>query len=265
MKILIAGDVHSRFERLWYLQKETQKQFPDCTTCIQVGDYGFYPASMPSLPVYPMTTFVIDGNHEDHRWLRHNFEIMKDDWSTHNLYFMDRGTVMTLGDSTIGFIGGAMNVDRPNFADEDLCYNNYISAADVDKTLKEFNKYTLDLVVSHSCPTGIGVNMKGHPYFVPLVKLFVTDQFNLPAMPTNDCGEHALTEVWNGLTTKPKCWMYGHFHATHCKYVKDTLFTCVGSSDQTTDAEHLIPYIYDTETKTIKEGERIPHYTTSQM
>lgn len=263
MKILIAGDVHGQLGRLAYLQHKVQEQLPECTTCIQVGDFGYYPEFLDSFPMkFPMDTYAIDGNHENHVWLRKVLEMdhPKRWLERNNLRFVDRGDVLELGGATIGFVGGAMNVDRKNTGSTRLCYNNYVSNKDVKKALENFHKYQLDLMVTHSCPVDIGVNTPGHPYFQPFIKELICDPFNLPMVPLNDCGEHALTDLWNGLEHKPGTWVYGHFHKLHQGYVQGTEFVCVGSTDMSTDQDKVVPFIYDTETKTLSAIEDVPHF-----
>ena len=263
MKILICGDVHGRLHCLQWLQSQVKKQIPECETCIQVGDFGFYPRIMDSFTAkLPMKTYAIDGNHEDHIWLRKvENKGHWDKWKERNdIWFVDRGEVLEIDGATIGFIGGAMNVDRPNSGSTRLKYNNYVSKGDVKHALSNFNKYMLDLIIAHSCPTGVGVNIPGEPIFVPGVKQFICDPFQLPMPPLEDSGEHALADLWNGLTHKPSVWMFGHFHKYHQKQVEGTEFVCVGSTDPTTDGYTVMPFIYDTVDKTITVGDKVPHF-----
>lgn len=261
MKILIAGDSHGRMDSLRHLQSQVMAQIPECTTCIQVGDFGFYPLTLDvKQDRFPMTTYAIDGNHEDHIWLRKVTDQKKKDWKDRlNLTYIDRGQVLELGGATIGFLGGAMNVDRPNTGSIRMCYNNYVSDKDVQTAVSNFNKYKLDLIVTHSCPTGIGVNIRGMECFLPGVEHFITKPFSLPPTPIDDCGEHALTELWHCLSNKPTTWVFGHFHRTHRSMVRNTEFVCVGSSDTTTDNAQILPFIYDTDSKNISIGDKVQH------
>jgi Calcineurin-like phosphoesterase len=264
MRILVLGDCHGR---LGHVARacENAARTHGIEAAIQVGDFGFYPRVIDgylrtdglrfSVPLY-----AIDGNHEDHQWLKAaHLSGVSRSWESHNLFYQGRGTVARLGGLSIGFIGGALHVDRPqewagrrdaNSAREaipqDPEWSNWITTADRNRALMEFRATVPDVVVTHSCPAGIGIGMTGLPELSEDVKRYVLNA-GFFSGPDEDCGDGALAEVWDGLFVRPKAWIYGHFHCVHEKTLGDTRFTCVGSSDDSDGTRLIRAFVIDTE------------------
>ena len=102
MKILLLGDCHGHLNLLHRLCVRAQ-QVHGVEAAIQVGDFGFYPKVLHGFihegqRRFPIPVHAIDGNHEDHGWLRSSrsdgtlFE-----WEAANLFVHDRGTVAEVG------------------------------------------------------------------------------------------------------------------------------------------------------------------------
>lgn len=262
MKILLAGDVHGRFPYLKLAMSYAKKQVPDLDLCIQVGDFGFYSSIFEAhLRDYgfPYKVLAIDGNHENHKWLHKRMN--KEFAASRNLEYIPRGTVMEFDGRKIGFIGGAMNVDRKQEGNVRFGTQNFISKKDVKHALEEFNKHELDVIISHSCPHGIGVGVVGHPFFLPTIMEHILIPYNLPATDINDCGEHALKDLWDGLIHKPKHWIFGHFHYIHENTVDGTHFVCIGCTDFTDNERNpsFLPFFYDTIDNQISIGDRVSY------
>ncbi len=246
MKILIAGDCHGDLKSLDALQEKVP--YHDCQECIQVGDLGFFPHVFKKLSTkfrFGIGVRAIDGNHEDHEWLHNRTHFP---WVDAGIAYMHRGSVCEIGGVRIGFLGGAMHVDRPN--DPGDGYVNRITESDLANAIVEFNREPIDLIVTHTCPAFIGVGMEGDPQFLHGLYTFICEPFGLPLTSILDCGDHALTELWESLDHKPKHWVFGHFHKVHQSKVGDTQFTCVG----TTDPSQKVYFVYDTKTQELTKG-----------
>lgn len=253
MKILLVGDSHGQ---LLYIQKLIDEN-KGIDAVIQVGDFGFYPSVFYrnfelnrlkfSVPVY-----AIDGNHEDHTWVHKNKDLWENWSKNYNLNFVPRGTIMNFGSSIIGFVGGAMNVDRPQEGSINKKTTNYLLHSERKQITKKFNKFgkPFDLMVTHSCPCDRKVYMVGHPMFLPSIFKYITEPFDLDTGPLNDCGERILTNLWDSLEYKPAKWVFGHFHAHQQITVENTDFWCIGCAHPM-DNLRVINYIYDTEKKEI--------------
>jgi hypothetical protein len=73
MRVLIVGDVHGQHRKLAETLRQAQADFR-IGAAIQVGDFGFYrnllAQAREELLRFPVPMHAIDGNHEDHAWLR---------------------------------------------------------------------------------------------------------------------------------------------------------------------------------------------------
>jgi len=260
-KILLLGDTHGQFWDIERVQLEAIKKFPSLDCAIQVGDFGFYPLCFDKWIKWgdayrdknyklPLKTIVIDGNHEDHEWLKsQNIKEMEEKY---NIFFKQRGTEETIDGASIGFFGGALNVDRPQEGSIDKRTTNYALRIEVEEGLKVFNScQKIDLMVTHSCPHSIGVGMAGHPMFIESVEKFCHRKGHSTGK-MEDCGEGSLRRLWHGLVNKPANWIYGHFHQLHFKSIDSTDFYCIGSTDFSDGRHYVNPFIYDTKMKSIE-------------
>lgn len=231
MKILFIGDTHGE---LFDLQKllAMAKSNMGIEIAIQVGDFGFFPNIIQNLihqnVKFPIPLFAIDGNHENHEMLFEASQKEKQLWKEKlNLTYVSRGSVLNFDKTKIGFLGGALHVDRPQERTEH--YTNYVSDADLELAIRNFNsnsnsnKENLDLIVTHSCPMNIGVGRKSNPIFDYGVASYIRS-LGIDPGDKNDCGEEKLTRLWNSLTVRPKAWIYGHFHLNHMSKVDETSF-----------------------------------------
>jgi predicted phosphodiesterase len=253
MKFLVLGDIHGNWAYLTLVIDNLRSRNIEFDAILQVGDFGFYNHSMLVFKRYVSgkincPIYFIDGNHEDHMLL-HTHSRRK--YASKKLFHQKRGSILTIDDCNIGFVGGAFNVDRP----QEIYKNgvqNFPSKQDIEFSIHEFNKLNkpLDLLITHSCPTGIGIGIRGLPIFSPGVKRFITEPFGIQEPPLNDCGDITLTELWNGLIYKPKNYMFGHFHTIHYKEIDDTRFFCVGTCDNSFQNQNAI-FIFDTQLKKV--------------
>jgi len=232
MKFLLVGDIHGNWNSLFAFIEHARTRF-EFDAIIQVGDFGAYNGIMkPFLKTwrdkYDIPLYFIDGNHEDHPYIAKAYM----NWKDSNVHYCPRGTILKFGDAKIGFLGGALNVDRPQemFANG---IQNFPSAENVMEFLNSLHDMNepLDLMVTHSCPHSIGVGQQGKLFFVDSIERYITNAVGLYTGPINDCGEPYLKDLWTRMIFKPKNWIYGHFHSFHQSRVQDTDFICLGTPD----------------------------------
>lgn len=255
-RYLIAGDCHGAWDDLYFVIQHAIKKY-NIDSVIQVGDFGFYPLIFTKYEnlKFAVPVYAIDGNHEATPWLKKEFKNgINDIWKQkHNIEYIPRGTVWNKDGCIFGFLGGAMSVDRKQHGSTKNRDTNYILNVEVKEALQKFNAMgKLDFLITHSCPHSIGVGMQGRMCFVESVQKYIEIPFNISTGPLHDCGEQSLTNLWNGLKEKPRHVLFGHFHAHKQSYVGDTTFTCVGCVDSLGGHNHTLPYILDTENKTLE-------------
>jgi hypothetical protein len=247
MRYLLLGDTHGAWKAMFaYIDRVIAKGL-HFDGVIQVGDFGAYTGDLKFFLINwkkrNMPLYFIDGNHEDHNYIH----IANHNWHDYNVHYMPRGTVKEFENgATIGFIGGACNVDRPQEIYPHC--QNFPSADDAMRMITNANQLEkpLDLMIAHSCPPMIGVGQHGAVYLQDGVKKFIEEPLGLNSGPLTDCGEPILKDVWHRLKHKPTSYVYGHFHTIHTAKVGDTNFYCLGLPID----QHLLAF-FDTETKTV--------------
>jgi predicted phosphodiesterase len=250
MRVLIVGDVHGQHEKLAASLRQAQADFR-IAAAIQVGDFGFYKDPMTQAREeglrFPVPLHVIDGNHEDHHWLRRALPTGAGRAWKHelNLIYQPRPSVAQLGASKVGFLGGALHVDRPQKHNWLSGLPNYILRRHREHAATLFNEQHPELIVTHSCPSRIGIGIQSSAEMQPGVAEHITAA-GFDAGPQDDCGEVELGRLWLDLSYKPRAWVFGHFHRPHQATVEGTRFVCVGDD---LDSPFRTLVIWDTEEK----------------
>ncbi|MCX8155694.1 MAG: metallophosphoesterase [Verrucomicrobiae bacterium] len=250
MRVLIVGDVHGRHHLLAEGLRQAQAEYR-IAAAIQVGDFGFYGPWMQQAHLeglrFPVPLHVIDGNHEDHQWLQRALAAgAEQEWRTEmNLHYQRRPSVTRLGSSTVGFLGGALHVDRPQKHNWLSGWPNYILPAQRERAAELFNQHQPELIVTHSCPSRIGIGLATSDELQPEVAQHITAA-GFDAGPPDDCGDVELRQLWLSLQYRPRAWVFGHFHRDHQRVVEGTQFVCVGS-DLSSRKRQLV--LWDTEEK----------------
>lgn len=250
MRVLIVGDVHGQHERLaGILARERTALVIDAA--IQVGDYGFSERALARhTRPFAVPVHVIDGNHEDHRWLQQALAAGADArWRGLGLFYQPRPSVARIGGAAVGFIGGALHVDRPQRHNMAAGLPNYILRRQAEEAGALFNDARPELIVSHSCPSRIGIGLSGPEDMLGGVLDHIVSAGFDPG-PREDCGEAELSRVWEALAYRPRAWVFGHHHRPHAATVEGTLFVCVGDIDWTESC----PVVWDTETMALAIG-----------
>lgn len=203
------GDIHGRWEHLrrcW-----TELEAAKVTTAIQVGDFGMWPEVWPPKGQCPMETFVADGNHEHFWWMKERgwFESPRPVKIAAGCWYVPRGQVLRFEHKNILFMGGAESIDvLTRMTGRDWFPEEAINFAQFETALAACEGLTIDMVVSHDCPTS-----------------FTTEsEFVQQTQPNNtrDALQAILEEV------KPRQWVFGHHHITMSGQVGETTWHCVG-------------------------------------
>lgn len=256
MRFLLLGDVHADWSFFKAVITSTRDRKIDFDAVIQVGDFGIYPDYVK--PLYKIgdelnvPIHFIDGNHEHHEHLWNVWPKM----AQHNIFYHPRGTVTVLPDGTkIGWLGGALNVDRQQYYSAKHQSANYPLADEIDLAANAINDCGgVDLMVTHSCPHNIGVGMRGSNFFRHTIKEHIIDALGFPDVGLHDVGDEPLRQFWDKLNHKPKSWIYGHFHKRQHSVVGTTNFYCIGTCDYAYNDKHndkFVIFIYDTELKKV--------------
>lgn len=231
MRLGLVGDVHGDFNLLDRLLRQAVAH-AGITAAVQVGDFGFFEDRLPAEPPFrfPVPVFAVCGNHEDHAYLaRAGREGILARWAAANLFYQARATVMPFGRTTIGFIGGALHQNQP----QQRHRGNVITPDDSDRAVSCFAAARPQVIVSHSCPAGIGIGMRSEPALSWSVAEHVLLAGYDPG-PQHDCGEVQLSHLWRRLAHRPRLWCFGHFHQHRDIVVDGTQFLCLPRINPTT-------------------------------
>lgn len=228
MRIGLFGDVHGNYAMFYELLMHSVKT-QHISIAIQVGDFGLSKEVLKHEELFqlPVPLYVIDGNHENFNFIAKSLKFHETEkWASHNLHYQPRGSVATINNIHAGFIGGALNVDQQQYRRQ----GNYITNEDINKALNNFDLEPIDIVVSHSCPAGIGIGMKGSPLHTWGVANYIIMSGYDPG-PSGDYGEIQLTNLWERMKQRPRLWVYGHFHQYQTTMIDDTQFVCLPRID----------------------------------
>jgi predicted phosphodiesterase len=242
MLVLFIGDSHGDWQMLQANLLKLWGRGIRWDLTVQVGDFGFYKGIQLTYPKKGMASLppmhFIDGNHEDHEFLSQAKKVRK------NLGYIERGTIWEKDGCRIGFIGGALNVDRP----QEHNAANFPSYTEIQDFIKKVNDVGgVDVMVTHSCPGGRGVGVTGLEEFQDSARRFVTARGYI-VYNISDIGDEPLTTLYDHISPRPLHWIFGHFHRSHKSLAGTTNFYCVGSCD---DSGVFAPVLLDTLTKQI--------------
>ena len=273
-RIAIFGDVHDQWSDLLAAATIMANHF-GCTFGIQVGDLGLTYHTDLSLR-FPFPIYAVDGNHEDHELLYdlNKRDHTRDPWSPTGIRWMRRGEVITIGTARVGFLGGALHgharqVTVPTVPankplsltrSASLDWSQYPLLDEVETLISNAGAKRLDLLVTHSCPSGAGIGMRSsNEHWDASAVAHILDR-GLETGPKDDLGEPALTALRQRLssTRSPYFQVFGHWHRVHRHHDphSHTDYLCVGTCDATTRST-FTPHVYDDALGDIVVGEPI--------
>lgn len=197
--ILIIGDVHCQFhvinEQIRYAENKLGKTID---AVVVLGDMGIYESPLKNYfykgkNVFLRKVYFLEGNHEEFA----KFCSLINEFAQYMTY-LPRGHVTKICDIRFLSLGGASYMDAmitPSGSE--------IMDHDIDKCL-EHEEIDVDLVVSHDCPSGIGVTSApgleyyGEPGFIR--------------------GKELIERF------RPKKWFFGHHHRWFSQKIQGTYF-----------------------------------------
>lgn len=151
----ILGDLHGDFAVL--RDKVAQAKNRGATAVIQVGDFGYYPEYLPLLNSIelPLPVYWVDGNHECHDLFLDNPDTVTRD----NCFFVPRGSVLTIDNRTIAFMGGASSIDKLIRLRNDWHWSPFenIREKDIQKLRANLAKVNnvVDMFITHIPPQSV--------------------------------------------------------------------------------------------------------------
>jgi len=229
MKIVFCGDIHAEFHAI--------EQLIDLTAAdiiIQAGDFGIWPDCYHRVKVdRNVPVYFCRGNHENHDLLdtfpigeicnlktseRINNPILSEKRKisnynirklmrtkfphAHNIYLCNTGSILTLNNKNILFLGGADSIDRNSRTIGKSWWPQEIfSLEDFDLVSERIKDKHIDIVVSHTAPK------------------FIVEQLSF-IEKLNDPTTKALELIFDMI--KPELWIFGHFH----KYIEIQIQQC---------------------------------------
>jgi UDP-2,3-diacylglucosamine pyrophosphatase LpxH len=215
--IILVGDVHG-----WYgLLIRRIRTHHENSYIIQVGDFGLLnpdPNEEHILTALNNTLenkncflYVVRGNH-DFPARFNQPEKFQDNFS--NIAFLPDYTELTLLGKKILLIGGAISIDRKYrelnvsyWQDENVSYNPDFSY-----------KPDYDLVVTHSCP----LKFDFKKCFSNIANFLANDENLMQDMIDE---RTVLDKIYE--KTKPKHWIFGHYHESKSSSFEETKFRCL--------------------------------------
>lgn len=192
---MIVGDIHGRFG---YLNKLINKRAPEVIICC--GDFGIWPnIPLSSIKNHNCKVYFCEGNHENYNELKkirrskEPVEIYK------NIFYMSRGSKLTLNGKNILFFGGAESVDKEYRIEG---HNWFPEESITTEQINSLRKQKIDIVISHTAP-GFIIESMGR----------------LKRAGTSPTLLEYVHELY-----KPNCWFFGHMHETYQSLVHGIMF-----------------------------------------
>lgn len=236
-KIILVGDIHGEFSRLNYEIKRCKHQN---AYLIQVGDtaFGFKHPNEEKFLLKPLQEtlqnnnlhlYMIRGNHCDPSY----FKEKNNPYGYENITLLSDYSELDLLGKSILLVGGAISVDRC-FRVEGKSYwgdEEFVLKLEHEFPYKD-RQY--DLVITHTRP-GICGAFKGFDN----IKYFCDHDPDLK----NDLIEESQLVDHLYERTKPKHWIYGHFHKSNLITHGGTIFRCLDIH------EHYLYHYEDSECK----------------
>jgi predicted phosphodiesterase len=206
--MIVVGDIHGKFDMFRTKMKHFNKLFPT-DSVLQVGDLGIgFPKSQST--VLPSHCKFIRGNHD------HPLEC-----KNHPNYLGDYG-ITSIDGHKIFYLGGAWSIDRA-YRKEGVTWwpDEELSIAELNDALELFIKEKPEIVITHDGP-----NQITH-YLLNRFLINIGENREQSVIPTRT--GQALSAMFDN--HQPKLWLFGHWHTSWTKKIKDTQFICINELD----------------------------------
>jgi UDP-2,3-diacylglucosamine pyrophosphatase LpxH len=221
-KIILVGDIHGEFDRLRY---DINRFGYENAYIIQVGDFGmgFHKPNYYKDQTFPKLNevlvkkncqlYVIRGNHDDPEY----FKQTNNPFDFSNITLLQDYTELDLIGKSILLVGGAISIDRTWRVENKSWWSDETFKLKLDNEFP-YKDRQYDLVVTHTRP-GVCGAFKGFNN----IKEWCNNDANLK---TNLIEESQAVDYLYE-KTKPKDWIYGHFHESVVNQYNGTTFRCL--------------------------------------
>lgn len=221
-KIVVVGDVHGEFNKLRY---DINRLGHENAYIIQVGDFGMgfhspnyyrdhaFPKLNEALVNANCHLYAIRGNHDDPEY----FKQTNNPFGFSNITLLQDYAELELLGKSILLVGGAVSIDRGWREEGKSYWSNEVFNLKLEHEFP-YKDRQYDLVVTHTRP-GVCGAFKG--FFK--IKEYCDDDPDLK----NDLIEESQLVDYLYEHTKPKNWIYGHFHESNVIRYQDTTFRCL--------------------------------------
>jgi len=188
------GDIHGKYDEYFSIIKNLKKS-------IQLGDFGL--GFKPTLESWDKQHQFIRGNHDSPKECKKHPNYLGDYGYKNGVFYISGAYSI---DYKYRWHYEAVNNKKVWWEDEQL------SEKTMEKVLALYKKTKPKIVISHDCPSEIrkklpGMNAKNKHKF------------------KNRTSDGLLSTLF--MIHKPKVWVFGHYHCSFDKVVKNTRFICL--------------------------------------
>jgi Icc-related predicted phosphoesterase len=190
MRLLLVGDSHGDLLFIERIERFALSQQVD--KIIYLGDFGYWPGYNDDFICrdWQLSTYFLDGNHENHSKLNHAAKEFVP--ITSNLFYLPRGFSWEWNNVRFLSLGGAYSIDRfQRTVNVDWFVDEVISEEDVNRAC---NNKPVDIMLTHDSPYGVNIGQYGSSL-------------------ESDINRKHINTVLKAL--KPKELYHGHFHIRH--------------------------------------------------
>jgi len=225
-KIILVGDIHGEYN---YLRYSINRLGHENAYIIQVGDFGmgFHKPNYYKDQAFPELNkvlvdkncqlFVIRGNHDDPEY----FKQTNNPFDFSNITLLQDYAELDLIGKSILLVGGAISIDRTHRTQGKSWWSDEPFKLKLENEFP-YRDRQYDLVVTHTRP-GVCGAFKGFNN--------IREWCNNDADLKNDLIEESQVVDYLFEKTKPKDWIYGHFHESAVNQYNGTTFRCLNINE----------------------------------
>ena len=207
MRAAFIGDIHANEFFLWHVLQYTVDKGVD--VLLPVGDFGykyrpnFMKMVCDHLKANKQKMYVTMGNHDDYDFVANNTKKVSGKTFRaydSNLFFFDRPGYITLGNTTIMSVGGAVSIDRElRTPGIDWWYQELPSYMEIFNTCSLAENVTPGIMITHDIPL-----LAFEALALPAIKL--SESVRYDDRQFKKFLEHVV------LAAHPKRVIAGHYH-----------------------------------------------------